>query len=105
MASHDPLTNLFNRREFEELLDKSIASAQRNNSSLALLLIDLDNFKAINDTFGHFHGDELLKQFANRLVLLVRKGDLLSRVGGDEFTLISLNIESPSSARHLAERI
>lgn len=105
MASHDPLTNLFNRREFEDLLDKSIANAQRNNSSLALLLIDLDNFKAINDTFGHFHGDELLKQFANRLVLLVRKGDLLSRVGGDEFTLISLNIESPSSARHLAERI
>ncbi|KGP63532.1 histidine kinase [Legionella norrlandica] len=105
IASHDPLTNLFNRREFEELLDNSIANSQRNNSSLALLLIDLDNFKSTNDTFGHFHGDELLKQFSNRLSLLVRKSDLLSRVGGDEFTLIYLNIKSPSNARHLAERI
>lgn len=105
LASHDSLTGLFNRREFEEILDKSIANAERNNSSLALLLIDLDNFKITNDTFGHFHGDELLKQFSHRLVLLVRKGDLLSRVGGDEFTLIALNTKSPSSARHLSERI
>lgn len=105
MASHDPLTNLFNRREFEELLDKSIANALRNKTSLALLLIDLDNFKTTNDTFGHFHGDELLKQFSRRLTLLIRKGDLLSRVGGDEFTLISPHLKSPSSARQLAERI
>ncbi|KTD82527.1 EAL domain-containing protein [Legionella waltersii] len=105
IASHDSLTNLFNRREFEELLDKSIANALRNSSSLALLLIDLDNFKAINDTFGHIHGDELLKQFSNRLKLLVRKGDLVSRVGGDEFTLISQSLKTASNARHLAERI
>jgi c-di-GMP phosphodiesterase len=105
MASHDPLTNLFNRREFEDLLDKSIANAQRTKTSLALLLIDLDNFKTTNDTFGHFHGDELLKQFSNRLTLLIRKGDLLSRVGGDEFTLISTHLKSPSAARQLAERI
>lgn len=94
IASHDPLTNLFNRRELAGLLDKSIANAQRNNSSLALMLIDIDNFKAINDTLGHFYGDEILKQFASRLVLLVRKGDLVFRVGGDEFTLI-LNIKHP----------
>lgn len=105
IASHDSLTNLFNRREFEDLLDKTISNALRNKTSLALLLIDLDNFKATNDTFGHIHGDELLKQFSNRLVLLIRKGDLISRVGGDEFTLISPNIKSPSSARQLAERI
>ena len=105
IASHDSLTNLFNRREFEDLLDKSIANASRENNSIALLLIDLDNFKTTNDTFGHIHGDELLKQFSKRLILLIRKGDLLSRVGGDEFTLIAPNISSPSSARHLAERI
>ena len=105
IASHDSLTNLFNRREFEELLDKTIANSKRNKISLALLLIDLDNFKITNDTFGHVHGDELLKQFSNRLILLIRKGDLLSRVGGDEFTLISPNLKSPTSARQLAERI
>ncbi len=105
VASHDSLTNLFNRREFENLLDKSIANTLRINSSLALLLIDLDNFKITNDSFGHIHGDELLKQFSSRLVSLIRKGDLLARVGGDEFTLISPNIKSPSSARHLAQRI
>lgn len=105
IASHDSLTNLYNRREFEDLLDKSIANSMRCVGSLALILIDLDNFKTTNDTFGHIHGDELLKQFANRLVLLTRKGDLLSRVGGDEFTLISSRLNNPSSARQLAERI
>ena len=105
LASHDPLTKLFNRRSFETLLDKSIANASRNNTSLSLLLIDLDNFKSINDTLGHMHGDELLKQFSRRLKLLIRRGDLLARIGGDEFTLISSCLKSPSSARMLAERI
>jgi diguanylate cyclase (GGDEF)-like protein len=105
IASHDSLTNLYNRREFEELLDKSIANSSRNKLALALLLLDLDNFKITNDTFGHIHGDELLKQFSNRLILLIRKNDILSRVGGDEFTLISNNLQSMGSARQLAERI
>lgn len=105
IASHDSLTNLFNRRKFEELLEKSIANSARSKSLMALLLIDLDNFKTTNDTFGHVHGDELLRQFTSRLNMLIRKGDILSRVGGDEFTLITPNIRSPSSARQLAERI
>lgn len=105
IASHDSLTNLFNRRKFEELLEKSIANSARTKSLMALLLIDLDNFKTTNDTFGHVHGDELLRQFTSRLNLLIRKGDILSRVGGDEFTLITPNIRSPSSARQLAERV
>jgi diguanylate cyclase (GGDEF)-like protein len=105
IAAHDSLTNLFNRRKFEELLDKAIANSTRLKSSLALLLIDLDNFKSTNDTFGHVHGDELLRQFSRRLNLLIRKGDILCRVGGDEFTLITPNISSPTAARQLAERI
>lgn len=105
IASHDSLTNLFNRREFEELLDKTIANTIRYKSPLALLLIDMDNFKAINDTFGHNHGDELLKQFSQRLLKIVRTGDILSRVGGDEFTLILPNIESPTAARKVADKV
>lgn len=105
IASHDPLTNLFNRHEFEELLDKSIANGLRHKHLLSLLLIDLDNFKVINDNFGHNQGDELLKEFSSRLSTLIRKGDLFSRIGGDEFTLISPNLKSPSSARQLAERV
>ena len=105
MASHDSLTNLYNRREFEDLLDTSISNSARYKSSFGLLLIDLDNFKSTNDTFGHVHGDELLKQFSKRLVALVRKGDILSRIGGDEFTLITPNLSSASAARMAAERI
>ncbi|MBL7481155.1 bifunctional diguanylate cyclase/phosphodiesterase [Legionella bononiensis] len=105
IASHDSLTNLYNRREFEVLLNKAISSSARTHTSVALLLIDMDNFKATNDTFGHVHGDELLRQFSMRLILLTRKGDILSRVGGDEFTLISPNLKTHTSARQLAERI
>lgn len=105
LASHDSLTNLYNRRQFEELLEKAIANSERYNNSIALLLIDMDNFKSINDTFGHNQGDELIKQFSQRLNGIVRRGDVLSRIGGDEFTLILPNIDSPRSARQTAEKI
>lgn len=107
IASHDSLTNLFNRREFEHLLDNAIHSAKLNPNkiSMALLLIDLDNFKSINDTYGHIHGDKLLKQFADRLAVITRENDILSRVGGDEFTLILYDIKSHFTVREISRRI
>lgn len=104
-ASHDPLTDLYNRREFEQLLDKTIANASRERQSFALFLLDIDNFKSINDTLGHTYGDHFLQKFSEKLVLLTRKGDILSRLGGDEFTIITSPLKSLSSARKLAERM
>ena len=105
LAAHDSLTNLYNRREFETLLDKTISNCRRERCSFALLLIDMDNFKQINDTLGHIRGDNFLKQFAAELNALTRKGDILSRIGGDEFTLITPKLLSPLSTQRLAERI
>lgn len=105
MAAHDALTELYNRREFEDLLDKTIANAGRDDASFALFVIDIDNFKSINDTLGHIHGDAFLKLFSSQLGLLTRKGDVVSRIGGDEFTIITARLNSPTSARKVAERI
>lgn len=105
IASHDALTNLYNRREFENLLDITIANYRRERSSFALFLLDIDNFKAINDSLGHLHGDSFLKKFSEQLSTLIRQGDILSRIGGDEFTVIMSRLKSPSAARKLAARI
>ena len=105
IASHDSLTSLYNRREFENLLDRTIANNSRDYDSFALFLIDIDNFKSINDTLGHLHGDSFLKKFSEQLTTLTRQGDILSRIGGDEFTVIMATLKSPSSARKLADRI
>ncbi len=90
LAQHDPLTNLPNRRMFEELAHFSLAKAQREKEKHALLFIDIDGFKEVNDEFGHQIGDELLKAIANRLQENVRASDIVARMGGDEF-LILLN--------------
>ena len=105
IASHDALTNLYNRREFENFLDKIIANYARERTSFALFLIDIDDFKSINDTLGHLHGDRFLKKFSDQLTRLTRQGDILSRIGGDEFTVIMSKLISPTSARKCAERI
>lgn len=105
LASHDTLTDLYNRREFELLLDKSIANASRDQLLVALFLIDIDNFKSINDSLGHVYGDHFLKQFTSQLTKLTRKGDLVSRIGGDEFTIITAPIRSISAARKFAARL
>lgn len=105
IAARDPLTELYNRREFEYLLDKTIANSQRTFDAFALFLIDIDNFKLTNDSLGHMQGDHFLKTFADKLVSLTRKGDILSRIGGDEFTLITSTLKSSFSAERLAERL
>jgi len=88
LALHDDLTGLANRRLFQDRLMTAIERARRASSSIALLQIDLDRFKDVNDTYGHHVGDLLLQRVANRLEARVRRSDTLARTGGDEFSLI-----------------
>ena len=103
-ASHDPLTGLVNRREFEVLLERLIASAKEQNKRHALLYLDLDQFKVINDTCGHVAGDELLRQVAGLMHPLIRDSDTLARLGGDEFGIL-LEGCSPAQAEHIAHKL
>ncbi|MFP5456735.1 MAG: GGDEF domain-containing protein [Alphaproteobacteria bacterium] len=91
LATSDQLTGILNRRGFEEAAERAIVNAQRQQAPLALVLADIDNFKAINDRHGHAVGDCALKHFAQRLERLVRRGDLVGRVGGEEFALLLMN--------------
>lgn len=88
MASHDMLTGLLNRHALDVRLERAIQHAKRNKTNLALLFLDLDRFKQINDVLGHDVGDELLKAVAGRLRLCVREDDTIARQGGDEFTIL-----------------
>jgi len=88
LATHDPLTGLANRRLFEERLDQEMAGAIRHSRSLAVAILDLDHFKSVNDRFGHPAGDDALRESSARLERILRKGDLLARVGGEEFAWI-----------------
>jgi diguanylate cyclase (GGDEF)-like protein/PAS domain S-box-containing protein len=105
MARHDSLTGLANRRVFVETLNQTIIRANSTNTSFAVLYIDLDHFKDVNDTLGHPVGDLLLQTVAERLLASVRKGDTVARFGGDEFAIILTDILEPADAATASERI
>lgn len=103
-ATRDPLTDLFNQRMFWELLGYEVGRARRHKQSFAVMVLDLDNFKTINDRFGHHFGDAFLQKFADVLHQAVRNGDIIARYGGDEFCFI-LPDASDTQAHLVAQRI
>ena len=105
LAYHDPLTGLPNRLAFETQLSQAIANGDRQGRQLALMLIDLDNFKNINDTLGHHIGDELLQKVAIRLRQCLRSSDLVARLGGDEFVVLLPDLDDPLIAARIAAKL
>ena len=105
MAHHDALTGLPNRRLMQDRLNQAIMAARRKQRHVAVLFIDLDRFKVVNDTLGHDTGDFILKDVARRLVACVREVDTVSREGGDEFVVILPDLERPEHARLVADKV
>ncbi|MBT9490763.1 MAG: EAL domain-containing protein [Paucibacter sp.] len=109
LAHHDPLTGLPNRLLFKDHLRRKLSQAQRSQTQLALLFIDLDRFKEVNDSLGHLVGDALLVCVADRLLAVLRGGDLLARLGGDEFVCVlsceDANLDAPQVAQKLLDTV
>jgi diguanylate cyclase (GGDEF)-like protein/PAS domain S-box-containing protein len=105
MAYHDALTGLPNRMLFNDRLNMAMISAQRNKQKLAVMMLDLDKFKDVNDTLGHDTGDMLLKAVANCLTVVLRRGDTTARLGGDEFLLLLTDIVKTENAGGVAQKI
>jgi diguanylate cyclase (GGDEF)-like protein len=104
-ASHDYLTDLHNRASFYEHLGRALSRARRQGSKVAVLFIDLDDFKLINDSLGHQEGDRLLREVAQRLKGCLRGAELAARIGGDEFSVVLEDVADASRAVRVAERI
>lgn len=105
LAMMDALTDLANRNQFNQRFEENLALAQREQKNLALMMIDLDSFKQINDTYGHPVGDAVLKNIANVLLKHCRKTDIVARLGGDEFAIVSVFPKNRTAAYQVAERI
>ncbi len=105
LARHDSLTNLYNRRAFEERFSEAVSRCLRYERRIALLVIDLDGFKAINDHHGHAAGDELLRAIGRRIMARIRKTDVAGRVGGDEYLILLEDISDDKDVQLFAERL
>ncbi len=105
MAFYDYLTNLPNRRLFNKQLEQAMITTDKTGKVSALLIVDCDKFKLINDTLGHDAGDEVIKEFANRLKLSLRNKDTISRIGGDEFTVVTPEMKNIEEVTNVAERL
>jgi diguanylate cyclase (GGDEF)-like protein len=105
LATFDTLTSLPNRWTLMEQTERAIHASRRHRNMFAILFMDLDGFKIINDSLGHSAGDEILKVFAQRLLHCVRGGDTVARLGGDEFVVLLENLESPDDAARMAESV
>ena len=105
MATHDSLTGLHNRASMTDALEHAVSKARRAGESLAILFIDLDGFKSVNDTLGHATGDQLLREIAQRLRAKVRQSDLVARLGGDEFVVMVETISDRHGLQLLASKI
>ena len=104
-ATHDPLTGLPNRVALHDQGERCLAASRREHTLAALLLIDLDRFKEVNDTLGHDHGDELLVEVSGRLRSALRRGDVLARLGGDEFAVLTPNLPHRGALGEVATRL
>jgi diguanylate cyclase (GGDEF)-like protein len=104
-ATHDPLTNVANRNLFTANFSVALRRAKENKKMVALLYIDLDGFKQVNDIYGHYVGDQLLLRIIDRLEYVCKKNDIISRLGGDEFTIVIEDVESPQEVGKLTERL
>ncbi|MCW9014554.1 MAG: EAL domain-containing protein [Gammaproteobacteria bacterium] len=104
-AYHDMLTRLPNRTLLKDRLNQAISHTKRNNTKLAIMFLDLDRFKVVNDTLGHMIGDQLLQAVSTRLKKCLREGDTLARIGGDEFTLLLPEIHTRKDSEHIADKI
>ena len=104
MSVKDPLTGIYNRKKFDDVVDQWVSFPNRYGSPLSILLFDIDNFKGVNDHFGHMMGDKVLKQVVHAVQGCIREADVFARWGGDEFAILLPNTNL-AEARKLAERL